>query len=246
MNEREPEPQPYRDGNVFLDTLPAAEREALRDELAVFEIDAPDSIFARGASIEFVYFPIDSLFSVTAELRRYSTTEVYEVGMLGREGVVGAEVALGVPRSRRFVLTQVAGRAARLRADALVRRVRTSPALLGALHAYVLRRIYSAEQLVGCAFAHSDTQRCARWILTVRDKVGRSEFELRREFLAMMMGMEPKATEETTGGLQAAGIIRYDEAETIAILRPRRLLEAACECYEQLREHGDVLADGTG
>ncbi len=241
MNEREAQRQPYRDGNVFLDALPAAEREALAAELGVVEVDAPEAIFARGDPIEQVYFPIDGLFSVTAELQRGGTAQVYEVGVLGREGVVGAEVALGAPCSRRFVLTQVAGRAGRLPAAMLVERARSSPVLLDALHAYVLRRIYAAEQLVGCAFAHSDAQRCARWILTVRDKVGRTTFELRREFLAMMLGLEPYAAGKTVAGLQAAGMVHYDEAETVTILRPRRLVEAACECYPLLREHGDVL-----
>ncbi len=127
MNERQLKSQPYRDGNVFLDALPAAERDALYGGLIVVELEAPDSVFARGGPIEHVYFPIDSLFSVTAELRRYNTVDVYEVGVLGREGIVGAEVALGVPCSRRFVLTQIAGRAARLPAGVLAERAALEP-----------------------------------------------------------------------------------------------------------------------
>jgi CRP-like cAMP-binding protein len=241
MNERENQAQDYDGGNVFLDGLPEAEREALRGRLSVVELDAPESIFARDGAINEVYFPIDCLFSVTAELRRESTAEVYEVGVLGREGIVGAEVALGAASSRRFVLTQVGGRAARLPAAELLRRTNASAAFLGAIHEYMLRRMYHAEQLVGCGFAHSLTQRCALWILTVRDKVGRSEFVLRREFLGMMLAIEQSAVDAATAELQAVGAIRYDPAESVTILRPRNLLQAACECYEALREHGVTL-----
>jgi CRP-like cAMP-binding protein len=242
MNEQRA--QSYEKGNAFLDGLPPTERLALAEELRVVEIDAREAIFTRGGAIVDVYFPIDALFSITAELRRDYTADVYEVGVVGREGVVGLEAALGSPSSRRFVLTQVGGRAAVLPSSVLARRASASAALLGALHAYVLRRIYAAEQLVGCAFAHNLTQRAARWVLTVADKVGRPEFTLSREFLAMMLAIEPSAVRAATAALQAAGALRYDPDETLIILRPQTLYEAVCECYEALHEHGDVLADG--
>ena len=235
MNERERRAQRYDAGNVFLDALPVAERDALAAELVVVDLDAPESIFAREGAIEHVYFPIDSMFSITASLHHGGgTVEVYEVGVVGRDGIVGAEVALGAATSHRFVLTQVAGRAARLPAEIFVCRAKSSEVLTEAIHRYLLWRIYAAEQLVGCAFAHTLEQRCARWILTVRDLVGNSEFGLRREFLAMMLAIEPSGVDGALGALLATETIRYEE-QAVTILRPGRLREASCECYDALR-----------
>ncbi len=250
MNDRRQQAQAYEGGNAFLDGLPVGECRALAGDLRVVEFESRETILTRGGAIERIYFPIDALFSITAELRREERTDVYEVGMVGREGIVGFEAAFGSPESRRFVLSQVAGRAAVLPCRALTRRARASTALLDAIHAYVLQRIYAAEQLVGCSFAHNLTQRAARWLATVADKVGRAEFVLSREFLAMMLAIEPAAVPAALAGLRSAGAVRYDRDEELTVLRPHALREAACECYEALREHGDVRsglrADGSG
>ncbi|MEA2666089.1 MAG: hypothetical protein QOI11_3033 [Candidatus Eremiobacteraeota bacterium] len=234
----------YEGGNAFLDGLPAAERRVLADELRVVEIDAREAIFNRDGKIAEVYFPIDALFSITAELRREEIPDVYEIAAVGREGIVGFEVALGLPASRRFVLAQIEGRAAVLPSRTLAQRAGKSAVLLAAIHKYVLRRIYAGEQLVGCAFAHGLGRRAARWVATIADKVGRSEFGLSQEFLAMMLAVETHAVRAALAGLEASGAVRYDREENLTILRPQVLHEAVCECYQALREHGDLTSDG--
>lgn len=153
------------------------------------------------------------------------------------------EVALGSRSSRRFVLTQVEGRAAVLPSRILVQRAGESTDLLAALHAYVLGRIYAGEQLVGCASAHNLTQRAARWVATVADKVGRSDFVLSQEYLAMMLAIETRAVRGALAELANSGALRYDSAERLTILRPEVLREAVCECYEALDACGDTSPD---
>lgn len=232
--------QNYRGGNLFLDALPAAERAAFGN-LAMVDLEPAESIVARGAAIDAVYFPVSALFSITAELHRSDTagTDSYEVGVVGREGLVGAEIVLGAKSSSRWVLAQVGGRAACVSGEAFMARVRVSPTLLTAVHADILRRIYAAEQLVGCAFAHTLPQRCARWILTVSDKIDRSHFLLRREFLGMMLGIEDRGVDSTIEYLRSSRAVRYERDGTLTILDPSYLLSATCECYRLLSPHAD-------
>ncbi len=244
MKGQEGQTQRYIGGNAFLDALPAAERRLLTDELRVIELDAREAIFSRGGEIAQVYFPIDALFSITAELRRDEHVDVYEVAAVGREGIVGFEVALGSESSRRFVLAQVEGRAAVLPSRTLARRAGESAVLLAAVHTYLLSRIYAGEQLIGCASAHSLTQRAARWVATVADKVGRSDFILSQEFLAMMLAIETRAVRGTLAELANSGALRYDSEERLTILRPEVLRAAVCECFEALSEDGDLGPDG--
>jgi CRP-like cAMP-binding protein len=185
-----------------------------------------------------VLFPIDAVYSVTAELR---LGNVYEVAVIGRQGLVGAELALGVESAPRSVMTQFEGRAARMRGDAFAEYVESSRALARAVQRHLLRRLYIAEQFVACNFAHAVTERCARWILMLRDELGREDFGLRGEFLGMMLGMQPSAAVAALTPLEQMNLVRYD-GERLALLDHDGLLDVTCECYEAQRRYAPTAA----
>ena len=97
---------------TILDRLDRSEREALLPHLHVFDEEESNVIRTRGQPIEAVYFPIDAVYSVVVELSQGHT---YEVDVIGRGGVVGAELAIGAHRALRTVLCQAGGRVAQLR-----------------------------------------------------------------------------------------------------------------------------------
>ena len=231
MDRREPTGC-YDGGNALIDSLPEADRVLLVRELTVFATEVPACIVRYGDGYDEVLFPVDAIFSTTAKLGR---GDVYEVALTGRQGVIGAEVALGVTTAPRSVLTQIAGRTARIPRNRFTRCVEESRSLLQAVQHYFLRRLYVAEQFVACNFAHEPTQRCARWILMLRDEAGRNGFTLRAEFLGMMLGLPPKAAAATGQRLHAMGVIRYADEE-LEILDPQTLSELSCECYALLQD----------
>ena len=77
---------------------------------------------------------------------------------------------------------------------------------------------------------HDVPERCARWLLTTRDRVGGDQFTLTQEILATMLGVHRPAVTLAAGALQKAGLSRYSRGQ-IAILEPDALQEASCECY---------------
>jgi len=231
-------PERYTGGNVLIDSLPDRDRAHLAECLEVFSTDVPDCIVLHGQRFEDVIFPIDSIFSVTAELR---LGNVYEVAAIGRQGVIGAEVALGGIVAPRSIMSEVDGRAARMRCAAFVDAVRASPALARAVHRHFLHRLFIAEQFVACNFAHDVSQRCARWVLMLSDELGREEFGLRTEFLGMMLGMSPAAAAESAGDLQRMEAIRYTN-ERIAVIDVEALLTITCECYAAQRRYAPLAA----
>ena len=221
----------YDGGNVLIDTLPAAERALVASHLAVFETDVPSCILVRDSPIEDVFFPIDAVFSTTAYLR---LGNAYEVAATGRQGVVGAELVVGVDTAPRSVMAQIDGRAARMSRPAFLNCIEESRALSNAVQRYLVRRLYTAEQFVACNFAHDTTQRCARWFLMLFDEVGREAFVLRAEFFGMMLGLPPLAAVAAAGPLNRLRVVRY-ENEELRVLDRDKLLPLACECYEEQR-----------
>ena len=222
----------YTSGNSLIDMLPEAERKRIFPHLTVFDVEVPDYVVPRDAPFHEVLFPIDAIFSVTATLAGGHT---YEVAATGKQGLIGAELALGVAFAPRSVLAQVDGSSAAMHPAAFLQCLARSMMFTQAVHRHMVRRLFIAEQFVACNFAHTLTQRCARWILMLRDEAGRDEFGLRHEFLGMMLGLDRRDAEHATEMLRSCGVIRYAD-EIVSVLEAESLAEFSCECYEaQLR-----------
>ena len=87
-----------------------------------------------GTVTRYVYFPVDGFISLVAPL---GGTPSLEVGMAGREGMLGVEVALGVLNSPLHALVQGPGTARRIGARAFRTELRQSLDLRRVMHRYI-------------------------------------------------------------------------------------------------------------
>ena len=85
---------------------------------------------------------------------------------------------------------------------------------------------------------HGVNARCCRWLLMTHDRVGRDQFEISHEFLAMMLGSTRPTVTTVAGALQKARLIR-DVHGRVTILNRPGLERASCECYLTVKEHFD-------
>ena len=72
------------------------------------------------------------------------------------------------------------------------------------------------------------------------DRVGRDQFDLSHEFLAMMLGVRRQSVTVVAGTLQSAGLIKYRHG-VVTVLDRKGLEAASCECYELVRRYFDAL-----
>jgi CRP-like cAMP-binding protein len=89
-------------------------------------------------------------------------------------------------------------------------------------------------QTAACNVFHPIEARCARSLLMARDRLQSDELELTHAFLAQMLGVRRVGVTVAAGNLQRRGVISYSRGRLI-ILDPKRLAEAACECYGLIR-----------
>jgi hypothetical protein len=85
-------------------------------------------------------------------------------------------------------------------------------------------------QSTACNAVHSVEQRLARWLLMAHDRMGRNEFPLTQEFVAMMLGASRPSVTIVAGTLQKAGLITYHRGQ-LTIVDRDKLESASCECY---------------
>lgn len=132
------------------------------------------------------------------------------------------------------------GRAYRLPAAEFKELIREPSRITAVLHRYTQALMVQISQGTACNRAHSNQQRCARWLLLTRDRVGGDEFVLTQEFLAQMLGVRRATVSGVANQLQAEGIITYSRGQ-VRIVDRARLGQVSCGCYEVIRKEYDRM-----
>ena len=230
---------PVRNG--LLAALPPEDLARLRPRLQPVELPFDQTLFPAGGAVEAVLFPESGMVSLLATLE---DGEQVEVGVVGREGLVGLPLAFGDDRSLVEARVQQEGTALRMDAAALRDGMGESAALRGLLNRYVLAFQAQVTMTAACNARHAIEQRLARWLLIAHDRAGADEFPMTHEFMAMMLGVRRPGVSLAAGVLQKAGLIHYVRGRMAVTDRPG-LEAASCECYHVARrEFGRLLGDG--
>lgn len=203
--------------------LPSLEQVELRPGKVLYE--ATDIV-------RHSYFPLSGMVSLLAITESGNTIEV---AMVGNEGVVGLPAILGIYKTPYRVMTQIRGRAMKIRAEPL----RTEFNRGGRLHEVLLRYTYTLltqiSQSAVCNHFHTAEQRLSRWLLVTRDRTHSDEFHLTQEFLSHMLGIPRTHVTMRAGVLQQRGLIRYSRGR-IAIVDLPGLEAASCECFRTVKD----------
>jgi CRP-like cAMP-binding protein len=194
-------------------------------------------LHAAGAPIEDIYFPEEGLGSVLNAMANGTTIEV---GMIGKEGVIGLSALLGAEISAQTALIQIPGAGYRMSASRCKAIFDQSAVFRAAVLRFAEAMLNMAAQTAACNRLHSVEQRCARWLLMSSDRIGSDTMPMTHEFLASMLGVRRAGVTTTAGDLQRSGLIRYHHGQ-LTITDRDGLESAACECYPISRDQLDRL-----
>jgi CRP-like cAMP-binding protein len=225
-------PPPIR--NRLLAALPDEEYGRLLPRLESVPLPFMEVLYEGGEPIRHVYFPDDGLISLLVVM---GDETVREIGVIGNEGVLGIAVALGVKTATTRALVQLPGSAMRMKAGALRDELGRGGALPNVLRRYAHALFTQVSQSAACVSSHAVDKRLSRWLLMTHDHASGDEFEMKHEFLAMMLGVTRSVVTRAAGPLQKEKMIRYTRGR-VTVLDRDRLEGIACECY------GVVKADG--
>jgi CRP-like cAMP-binding protein len=228
-----------RENNFILAAIPDQEYGQMRDRLQPVDLRVKDMLYQADEPIDYVYFPTTAVLSMIAQVDGETPVEV---ATIGREGMAGLPVFLGVTTSPNTVFAQIPGVVLRMRADQLREVLTDDGTLHRQLHRYIQASMVQLAQSVACNRLHSTEERAARWLLTTADRVGADRFPLTQEFLAQMLGVRRPTVSLTAGLLQNAGLISYRRG-VITIDDRAGLQEVACDCYGIVHGEFDRLTE---
>jgi len=185
---------------------------------------------------EYVYFPCTGIISLVVALKG---GRLVETGMVGRDGVVGANAALDHSHLIARGVVSIGGTAFKATLDKvrLLADRRPSFRALLAQHAQML--LAEAQQSAACNATHTLEARMCRWLLRSRDLAG-DDLPITQDFLAQMLSVRRVGVSLAARALQSAGIIRCARGHLI-IVDVKQLREASCGCHKALRAHCDRM-----
>jgi CRP-like cAMP-binding protein len=213
--------------NDLIESLPRSDRLRLLAVCEPVQLVLSDVLCEQGDATRHVYFPVDGFISLVTLIDGRAGLEV---GMIGREGMLGAQLVLGVGRAPLRALVQGAGTAWRVPAIAFRHELARSPTLQRQLNRYLYVLMAQLAGSATCLRFHQIEQRLARWLLMSHDRAHADRFHVTHEFLAYMLGVRRVGITMAAGDLQRNGLISYHRGE-LTVLDRRGLEAAACSCY---------------
>lgn len=218
--------------NRVLAGLPRADYQRLAGKLEPVTLAFGEILYEPGEQVRYVYFPGDSLMSLLTVI---DGRLALEVGLVGREGMMGMAFAMGTSISPVRALVQGAGSALRMEAAAFRRELRLSASLQRELHLYNHALMIQFAQTAACNRFHVVAARLARRLLMTRDRLCSDQFRLTHEFLGQVLGVRRVGVTKAAHALKKRKLIDYSRGN-ISILNGRGLETAACSCYEIFKE----------
>ncbi len=218
--------------NVLLKSLPPAEHAALANKLEPVPLPVNTMLYEAEKVPRYLYLPTSGIASVVNVM---SSGNAVEVGLVGREGIVGSIHLLGSQNGLNICVIQVPASGFRIPLRDAMDAFTQQPVFRRRVLQYVQYESLVLSQLSACNRIHEVEERLARWLLMVADRTGDSQMRLTQEFISQMLGTRRSTVTVTAGALQRAGLIEYGRGD-VKIIDRSSLENAACECYQFTRK----------
>ena len=223
--------------NRLLASLPADMMAALLPRLSPVILTLKQVIYSPDTPIEAVYFIETGMISLVNDMEDGTQAEV---GVIGREGMLGMPLLAGVNTSFVEAQVQLPGTALRMTAQNFTSEIDTNAPLRRLLLRYNEALQAQVMQTAACNVNHDLEQRLARWLLMAHDRAEGDELSLTQDLMAIMLGVHRPSITVTAGILQRAGLIRYAGGRVTVLDRPS-LEAASCECYAAVQKRFEIL-----
>jgi CRP-like cAMP-binding protein len=218
---------PFIGKNRILAALPADDFVRFFSTLEAVNFTLRQVIQEGSQPTEYVYFVESGVASI---LTIMSDGATIEVGMTGREGMIGVASLLDPEASASHAIVQIPGTALRMPVAPCRSAFEESIAVRRMMLRFASNHLALSAQTAACNRLHSIEQRCARWLLMAYDRVKTETMPMTHEFLASMLGVRRAGVTTTAGELQRSGLITYRQG--VLTIRDTEGLQAlACECY---------------
>ncbi len=218
--------------NEILLGLSRKECDTLFPKLEFVRLMTHHVLHEPGDTLKSAYFCNTGLISI---LSVFPDGKSVEVGLIGKEGLVGVPLVAGFRTAPTRAVAQIEATAYRVDGETLMELLHQCPNLERQLQQFSQILAMQVTQIAACNRLHEVDERLARWLLMSADRVGSNSIPLTQDFLAQMLGTRRSSVTVAAGILQKAGLITHSRGY-VKIINRQKLEEAACECYGLMQQ----------
>ena len=223
--------------NRLIELLPGKDRRRLLGIAEQVQLVQSAVLGGTGEPTRHVYFPVNGFVSLITSIER---KPVLEVGMVGREGMCGAHVALQVLAQPLHALVQGPGTAWRISTSAFRQELKRCVPLQLVLDRYLYVLMSQLASGAACMRFHQIDGRLGRWLLMMHDRAHADTFLVTQEFLSFMLGVRRVGISAAAAALQDAGLIEYHRG-SVTVLNRKGLEATSCSCYADDQRAYDLV-----
>ena len=213
--------------NHLIARLPRKDRTHLLAHCESIELKPQEVLCEPGKPIRYAYFPIHGAIALLALV---NGTPGVEVGLVGREGMLGSQLTINILTAPVHAVVQGPGLAHRIDVGAFRSELLRSVALQRSMNHYLYIRMTQMATSAVCLHFHLIGPRLARWLLMTQDRAHSDNFHVTHESLARLLGVRREGITNAASALQRGGLIAYSRGE-LTVLDRSGLEAAACDCY---------------
>ena len=218
--------------NHLLAALPKEDFSRIFTKLEKVSLNYEETLYQKNEEIRFVYFPNSGIISLLTSVEDNLTLEV---GLIGKEGMAGIALFMGVNISTKQAIVQGNGSGMRMTAQDFLAECENCGEFSRILRRFLHSRLTQVSQLAACYRFHPIEARLCRWLLMTSDRMEAEEFEITQEFLSNMLGVRREAVNKAAVALQQHKLISYSRGH-ISITDHKGLEKATCLCYEIIKQ----------
>jgi CRP-like cAMP-binding protein len=223
--------------NHLLAAVSDEELARLLPNLELVTLPLGKVLYESGEKMDYVYFPTTAIISLLYIMENGSTAEI---GVIGKDGLVGIAIFMGGDTTPNRAVVQSAGMTLKIKA-AMMKDEFTRG---GRFHSQCLRYtqalITQISQTAVCNRLHSVDQQLCRWLLLSHDRLPSDRIIMTQDLISNMLGVRREGVTHAAKRLQKAGYISYVRGD-MTILDRKGLESSVCECYQVVRTEYDRL-----
>src|SRR5262245_23052962 len=217
----------------LLNSLEPGAFERIAKTLTRVTLRLKEVVYRPNEPIHHVLFPENAVLCLMTLM---SNGDTVEAATVGREGASWISASIGAPSMPCETIVVIEGTALKLRIGDLERELKENDHFRHVLTEYSHALLIACMRTSACNGLHKLPERCARWILMTLDRVDKNRFAVTKEFLAQLLGTNRPTVSVMVSVLEKAGILKVD-GRWVAVASRNRLKEAACECYDIIRQN---------
>jgi CRP-like cAMP-binding protein len=218
--------------NTILLRLPDSEFDAIQPHLKFTPLTLAACLQREREAIDTVYFLNCGIASMLVET---DDGRSVEVGVSGREDMIGLPLAAGLDNYTHNVIVQVPGDGFQVDSEILKKAMLTMPELRRILIRQLGIRSVQFAQNAACNRLHNVRQRLARWLLVTHDRLDSNVITTTHDFLSKMIGTDRPTVSVAIAELERDGILMRGRG-SLQIVNRLELEQQCCTCYATYQE----------